>query len=85
MIDVIEYKNRYIYASKEINELDEFAEYLEEIFPDAQIKKARWDKEVKLNLLEVDIGDDITKKDLKDLIKQNCITGSTANPKNEKG
>jgi len=68
MIEIIEKNSAVYYASKEIGELDRLAEYLEEIFPDAEIKKARWDKEIKLNLMEVDIGDDVTKKDFKDLL-----------------
>lgn len=68
MIDILEKDGVFYYASKEIDELDGLFDYLAEIFPDANVKKARWDKEIKLNLMEIDIAEDMTKKDLKDLL-----------------
>lgn len=68
MIDILEKEGIFYCTSKEIDELDRLMEFLAEIFPDAKTKKARWDKEIKLNLMEIDIAEDMTKKDLKDLL-----------------
>jgi len=69
MIEIVEKGGALHYTSKDVGELDALAGYLDEIFPDAEVKRARWDKEMKRNLMEVDMGDDATEKDFADLLK----------------
>lgn len=68
MIEVFEKEKELLYVSKDIHELEAYAEYLEGIFPDATQERIRWDKSIGFNVLKVDIGDDSTKKDFSDLL-----------------
>ena len=68
MIEVLENGGGLIYVSKDIKELEDYAAYMEEIFPDAQQERVRWDKALGFNVLKVDMGDDATKKDFRDML-----------------
>lgn len=68
MIEVLENEGGNIYVSKDIKELEDYAAYLEEIFPDAQQERVRWDKALGFNILKVDMGEDATKKDFTDML-----------------
>lgn len=68
MIEVYEKDGDIFYVSKDMNELEAYAEYLEGIFPDAQQERVRWDKALGFNVLKVDIGEDATQKDFQDLL-----------------
>ena len=68
MIDIVNVGEGLAYVAKDIKELEDYAAYLEEIFPDAQQERVRWDKALGFNVLKVDMGDDATKKDFKDLL-----------------
>lgn len=68
MIEIVENGGVIYYASKDAGELDALAEYLEEVFPDGEQERVRWDKSLKFNLLKVDMGDDAVKKDFNDML-----------------
>ena len=68
MIEVFDKEEGLAYVSRDMGELEAFAAYLEEIFPDAQQDRVRWDKALGFNVLKVDMGDDATKKDFADML-----------------
>jgi hypothetical protein len=68
MIDIYDKEGRLVYVSKDIQELEDYAAYLEEIFPEAVQERVRWEKGIGFNVLRVDIAEDATRKDLSDLL-----------------